>query len=213
MKYLEPEFSSPYLKELKAFLRREKAAGKRIYPPGNQIFEALNQTPWDEVKVVILGQDPYHGAGQAHGLSFSVLPGVPIPPSLRNIYRELQEDTGIIPPAHGCLRAWASRGVLLLNDVLTVEAGRPRSHRGRGWELFTARIIELLRQKREGLVFMLWGRDAQMKGQGIDSRKHLVLKAAHPSPLAGNRFSGCRHFSATNAYLTSRGIPPIDWRL
>ena len=204
----------PEMRELSAFLRQRKAAGARIYPPGQQIFAAFDATPFDAVKVVILGQDPYHGPGQAHGLCFSVLPGVPVPPSLVNIFKELNADLGIAPPDHGCLLPWARQGVLLLNAVLTVEEGRAGAHQGKGWEGFTDHAIETLAREREGLVFLLWGSYAQAKGKVIDTRRHRVLRAPHPSPLSAHRgFLGCGHFSATNQYLAQRGLSPIDWRL
>ena len=204
----------PEMRELSAFLRQRKAAGARIYPPGPQIFAAFDATPFDAVKVVILGQDPYHGPGQAHGLCFSVLPGVPVPPSLVNIFKELNADLGIAPPDHGCLLPWARQGVLLLNAVLTVEEGRAGAHQGQGWEGFTDHAIETLAREREGLVFLLWGSYAQAKGKVIDTRRHRVLRAPHPSPLSAHRgFLGCGHFSATNQYLAQRGLSPIDWRL
>ena len=204
----------PEMRELSAFLRQRKAAGARIYPPGPQIFAAFDATPFDAVKVVILGQDPYHGLGQAHGLCFSVLPGVPVPPSLANIFKELNADLGIAPPDHGCLLPWARQGVLLLNAVLTVEEGRAGAHQGKGWEGFTDHAIETLAREREGLVFLLWGSYAQAKGKVIDTRRHRVLRAPHPSPLSAHRgFLGCGHFSATYQYLAQRGLSPIDWRL
>nr|WP_298120664.1 uracil-DNA glycosylase [uncultured Pseudoxanthomonas sp.] len=204
----------PDMRDLAAFLRQRKAAGARIYPPGPQIFAAFDATPFDAVKVVILGQDPYHGPGQAHGLCFSVLPGVPVPPSLVNIYKEINADLGIAPPDHGCLLPWARQGVLLLNAVLTVEEGRAGAHQGKGWEGFTDHAIETLAREREGLVFLLWGSYAQAKGKVIDTRRHRVLRAPHPSPLSAHRgFLGCGHFSATNQYLAQRGQAPIDWRL
>ena len=204
----------PDMRDLSAFLRQRKAAGARIYPPGPQIFAAFDATPFDAVKVVILGQDPYHGPGQAHGLCFSVLPGVPVPPSLVNIYKEINTDLGIPPPDHGCLLPWARQGVLLLNAVLTVEEGRAGAHQGKGWEGFTDHAIETLAREREGLVFLLWGSYAQAKGKVIDTRRHRVLRAPHPSPLSAHRgFLGCGHFSATNQYLAQRGQAPIDWRL
>ncbi len=202
------------MQALSAFLRSEKAAGKRIYPPASCIFAALDATPFRSVKVVILGQDPYHGPGQAHGLCFSVLPGVPPPPSLLNIFAEQERDLGLPRPDHGCLLPWAKQGVLLLNAVLTVEAGRAGSHQGKGWEGFTDAIIERLSREREGLVFMLWGSYAQRKGAVIDGRRHRVLKAPHPSPLSAYRgFIGCGHFSAANRYLPEHGQAPVDWRL
>ncbi|WP_372016739.1 uracil-DNA glycosylase [Pseudoxanthomonas sp. 10H] len=204
----------PDMQALSEFLRQRKAAGARIYPPGPQIFSAFEATPFDQVKVVVLGQDPYHGPGQAHGLCFSVLPGVPVPPSLLNIYKELEAGLGLPRPDHGCLLPWARRGVLLLNAVLTVEEGRAGAHQGKGWEGFTDRAIEALASEREGLVFMLWGSYAQAKGKVIDPRRHRVLKAPHPSPLSAHRgFLGCGHFAAANEYLGRRGQAPVDWSL
>lgn len=206
--------AAPSMQALREFLRAQKLAGKCIYPPGARIFAALDCTPFDEVKVVILGQDPYHGPGQAHGLCFSVLPGVDTPPSLSNIYAELERDLGISKPDHGCLLPWAERGVLLLNAVLTVEHGRPGSHQGRGWEAFTDAVVAQLNAEREGLVYLLWGSYAQKKGRILDPRRHKVLKAPHPSPLSAHRgFLGCGHFSAANRYLEQRGQAPVDWRL
>jgi uracil-DNA glycosylase len=207
-------FDRPDMHALSEFLRAEKRAGKRIYPPGPEIFAALDATPFDAVQVVILGQDPYHGPGQAHGLCFSVRPGVPVPPSLQNIFTEIENDLGILRPGHGCLTPWARRGVLLLNAVLTVQAGNPGSHQGRGWEGFTDRVIDELNRGREGLVFLLWGSYAQAKGRLIDTRRHCVLKAPHPSPLSAHRgFLGCRHFSKANQYLESENRAPVDWSL
>ncbi|HEX5353369.1 MAG TPA: uracil-DNA glycosylase [Rhodanobacteraceae bacterium] len=207
-------FERPEMIALRDFLLAEKRAGKRIYPPGPQIFAALDATPFDAVRVVILGQDPYHGPGQAHGLCFSVRPGVPVPPSLLNIFAEIESDLGIPRPDHGCLTPWARRGVLLLNSVLTVRAGSPGSHQGKGWEGFTDRVIDELNRGREGLVFLLWGSYAQTKGRLVDRSHHLVLKAPHPSPLSAHRgFLGCRHFSKSNEYLESKGQAPIDWSL
>ncbi|PWK83910.1 uracil-DNA glycosylase [Fulvimonas soli] len=204
----------PDMRALAEFLRAERRAGKVIYPPGPEIFAAFDHTPFDAVRVVILGQDPYHGPGQAHGLCFSVSPGVPPPPSLVNIFREIERDLGIPPPDHGCLIPWADRGVLLLNAVLTVEQGRAGSHQGKGWEGFTDAAIDALNREREGLVFMLWGSYAQRKGQLIDTRRHLVLKTVHPSPLSAHRgFIGCGHFSRANRYLEGRGLAPVDWSL
>lgn len=204
----------PDMRALADFLRAEKRAGKVIYPPGPDIFAAFDHTPFDAVRVVILGQDPYHGPGQAHGLCFSVRPGVPVPPSLVNIFKEIERDLGIAPPDHGCLIPWADRGVLLLNAVLTVEQGKPGSHQGKGWEGFTDAAIEALVREREGLVFMLWGAYAQQKGRLVDPRRHLVLKAPHPSPLSAHRgFFGCGHFSKANRYLAERGLEPVDWSL
>lgn len=208
------EFEQPYMHELSAFLREQKAAGKRIFPPGGKIFNALDSTPFDEVKVVILGQDPYHGPGQAHGLCFSVPPGVAPPPSLQNIFKELQSDLDFRIPTHGCLEHWAGQGVLLLNAVLTVEARRAASHQGKGWEQFTDFIVQRLNERRSGLVFMLWGAYAQRKGEIIDRDTHLVLAAPHPSPFSADRgFFGCRHFSRANEYLREQGKDPIDWNL
>ena len=202
------------MQALAVFLRERKAAGARVYPPGPQIFAALDATPFDATQVVVLGQDPYHGPGQAHGLCFSVPSGVPIPPSLDNIFKELQRDLGIARPDHGCLFPWADRGVLLLNAVLTVEDGRAGAHAGKGWEGFTDHIVETLNREREGLVFLLWGAYAQKKGAVIDPRRHRVLKAPHPSPLSAHRgFIGCGHFSAANQYLARLGQAPIDWSL
>jgi uracil-DNA glycosylase len=204
----------PEMQALSEFLRQRKAAGARIYPPGPQIFAAFDATPFDEVKVVILGQDPYHGPGQAHGLCFSVLPGVPVPPSLLNIFKEIDAELRLPRPEHGCLLPWARRGVLLLNAVLTVEDGRAGAHQGKGWEGFTDHAIETLAREREGLVFMLWGSYAQAKGKVIDSRQHRVLKAPHPSPLSAHRgFLGCGHFAAANEYLARHGKAPVDWSL
>src|SRR5690606_17518082 len=211
---LLPALALDYMQQLRAFLHEEKQAGKQIYPPGKQIFTALNSTPFDRVSVVILGQDPYHNPGQAHGLCFSVQPGVDPPPSLLNIYKELARDTGFSPPTHGCLTSWAEQGVLLLNAVLTVERFKAASHQGKGWERFTDRIVSLLNEEREGLVFLLWGSHAQKKGQHIDRRRHLVLECAHPSPLSAHRgFLGCGHFSRTNAWLREQGRAEIDWQL
>jgi len=206
---------SPKMDALKTFLIEEKKADKVIYPPNHLIFNALNTTPLDRVKVVIIGQDPYHGPNQAHGLSFSVQKGVALPPSLRNIFHELHNDLGVKIPKHGDLTHWAEQGVLLLNAVLTVEAAQPTSHQKRGWEEFTDHVIDVLNEQREHIVFILWGAYAQRKGQRIDQNKHLVLKAAHPSPLSAKRggFFGCKVFSKTNNYLKQHGIEPIDWQL
>ena len=206
---------SPQMDELRDFLVSEKQAQKEIYPPSSLIFNAFNTTPLEQVKVVILGQDPYHGPNQAHGLSFSVQKGIALPPSLRNIFHELHADIGVEIPRHGDLTHWAEQGVLLLNSVLTVEAGQPTSHQKRGWENFTDHVIDVLNEQREHIVFILWGAYAQRKGQRIDPNKHLILKAAHPSPLAANRggFFGCKVFSKTNNYLKHNGIEPIDWQL
>lgn len=204
----------PRMQALGTFLRAEKSAGKIIYPRGSLIFAALDATPFDAVKVVILGQDPYHGPGQAHGLSFSVPPGVAIPPSLQNIFKEISRDLGMPRPQSGCLASWAGQGVLLLNAVLTVEQGLAGSHQGKGWEEFTDACIGALAEQREGLVFLLWGSYAQVKGRLIDTRRHLVLKAPHPSPLSAHRgFFGCGHFSTANRYLELNGQSRIDWGL
>lgn len=211
---LLPEFDAEYMAQLRSFLVAENAAGKHIYPKGSEWFRAMDLTPLDKVRVVILGQDPYHGPGQAHGLCFSVKPGVPPPPSLVNIYKELQTDLGIERPRHGFLEYWAQQGVLLLNSVLTVEMAKAASHQGKGWERFTDAVIRLVNAREEPVVFLLWGAYAQKKAAFVDASKHLVLKAAHPSPLsAHNGFLGCRHFSKCNAFLTSKGLPPIDWAL
>ncbi|MGN6741393.1 uracil-DNA glycosylase [Dyella sp.] len=204
----------PEMRALADFLRTEKRAGKETYPPGPEIFAAFDHTPFEAVRVVILGQDPYHGPGQAHGLCFSVRPGVPVPPSLDNIFKEITRDLGIPRPDHGCLTPWADRGVLLLNAVLTVERGQAGSHQGKGWEGFTDAAIEALNREREGIVFLLWGSYAQRKGRLIDIRRHHVLTAVHPSPLSAHRgFIGCGHFSAANAWLQREGQAPIDWSL
>ncbi|MGN5754681.1 uracil-DNA glycosylase [Acinetobacter calcoaceticus] len=212
---LAPFLLSPQMDNLRDFLFQEKQAQKIIYPPSKQIFSALNTTPLADVKVVILGQDPYHGPNQANGLSFSVQKGIALPPSLRNIFHELHTDLGIPAPRHGDLTKWATQGVLLLNSVLTVEAGQPTSHQKQGWEAFTDEVIDVLNEQREHVVFILWGAYAQRKGQRINRDKHLVLTAAHPSPLAVNRggFFGCKVFSKTNQYLKQHGIEPIDWQL
>lgn len=215
--WLEPlrdEFAQDYMAHLKHFLVAEREAGKRIFPAGSNWFRALDLTPLDQVKVVILGQDPYHGPGQAHGLCFSVPNGVRPPPSLVNIYKELESDLGIRPAPHGFLEHWAKQGVLLLNSVLTVEMGLAASHRDRGWERFTDAVIRLVNAKQEPVVFMLWGSYAQKKAAFVDASRHLVLKAPHPSPLSAHSgFLGCRHFSKANAFLESRGLEPIDWAL
>lgn len=211
---LGTEFDAPYMQHLRAFLVAERQAGKEVYPPSAQIFGALDATPFDQVRVVILGQDPYHGPGQAQGLCFSVLPGVPVPPSLMNIYAEIERDLGHPRPHHGDLRSWAQQGVLLLNAVLTVERGNPGSHQGHGWEQFTDTIVQRLNDAHSNLVFLLWGGYAQAKGKAIDGTRHKILKAPHPSPLSAYRgFIGCGHFSAANAHLVAHGRVPIDWRL
>jgi uracil-DNA glycosylase len=207
-------FERPSMRQLADFLRAEKRAGKTIYPPGPEIFAAFEHTPFDAVRVVILGQDPYHGPNQAHGLCFSVRVGVPAPPSLENIFREIQRDLDIPPPDHGCLIPWADQGVFLLNSVLTVERGCAAAHQGKGWEGFTDAAIDALNRERQGIVFLLWGAYAQRKGQLIDNQRHHVLKSAHPSPLSAHRgFLGCGHFSAANRYLKEQGWKPIDWSL
>ncbi len=209
---LEQEFQKPYFEQLTAFLKTEKVQGKTIYPPGPLIFNAFEQTPFNKVKVVLLGQDPYHGKGQAMGLSFSVPPGVPPPPSLVNIYKELHKDIGMAIPATGDLTKWAQQGVLLLNAALTVRANEPASHSKIGWMDFTDAVIRKLSQEKEGLVFLLWGRFAQDKQVLIDQTRHFVLKAAHPSPFSADKgFFGCRHFSKTNELLVKQGKDPIDW--
>lgn len=212
---LANEFQAPYMQALRAFIASEKQQGKIIYPSGQLFFNALNTTPLSNVKVVILGQDPYHGPNQAHGLSFSVKKGVPPPPSLINIYKEIYQDLGIPLAKHGELTHWAEQGVLLLNSVLSVEAGLAASHQGQGWEAFTDAIIRVLNDECEHLVFMLWGAYAQRKGRFVDTHKHLVLKAVHPSPLAANRggWFGNKHFSQANQYLEGHGLSAIDWSL
>ncbi|HET7663376.1 MAG TPA: uracil-DNA glycosylase [Rhodanobacteraceae bacterium] len=207
-------FERPDMQALRAFLVAEKRAGKQIYPPGRKIFAAFEHTPFEAVKVVILGQDPYHGPGQAHGLCFSVQPGVRVPPSLDNIFKEIERDLGVARPDHGCLVPWADRGVLLLNSVLTVERGVAGAHQGRGWEGFTDAAIDHLNRERENLVFLLWGSYAQAKGRLIDEKRHRVLRAPHPSPLSAHRgFIGCGHFSLANDYLREHGQAPVDWSL
>ena len=209
---LTAEFAQPYMQQLKAFLLKRKEAGARVYPRGQNIFNALNTTDFDSVKVVILGQDPYHGPGQAHGLSFSVPEGVPHPPSLQNIFKELKDDVGKTIPKSGNLQSWAEQGVLLLNSVLTVEEGQAAAHAGKGWEQFTDKVIHLLNDEREHVVFILWGSYAQAKGKFIDRRKHLVIESPHPSPLSAHRgFFGSKPFSKANAYLTQHGLTPINW--
>jgi len=211
---LAGEKELPYFKEIFAFLDQEQATGKTIYPPRKDIFNALKSTPFDQVKVVILGQDPYHGPGQAHGLCFSVQPGVRPPPSLNNIFEELRTDVGIAKPKHGCLQKWAEQGVLLLNTVLTVEAGLAHSHAKIGWETFTDHIIKALNEKCDGLIFLLWGAHAQKKCAIIDPNRHYLLRSVHPSPLSAHRgFLGCKHFSKCNNLLQQMGKKPIDWSL
>lgn len=212
---LRDEFEKDYMKQLRTFLMEEKHHGKTIYPPGSLIFNAFNQTPFDQVKVVLLGQDPYHGPGQAHGLAFSVQKGVAPPPSLKNIYKELQSDIpGFTIPEHGDLTSWARQGVLLLNATLTVRRGEPGSHHGKGWEIFTDQAIKELSDNRKGLIFLLWGKNAQAKIPLINTEQHHILKAAHPSPYSAERgFFDCHHFSKTNEILREQGQSPIDWQL
>ncbi|MFN9711330.1 MAG: uracil-DNA glycosylase [Bacteroidota bacterium] len=212
---LKKEFNKPYFREIVAFLKTEKIQGKTIYPSGSHIFNAFNLTPFDNVEVVLLGQDPYHGQGQAHGLCFSVQEGIQPPPSLINIYKEIQADIGIgMPAKYGNLTKWAEQGVLLLNAFLTVRANEPLSHSKIGWEEFTNNVIRLLSDKKEGLVFLLWGKFAQQKQELIDETKHYVLKAAHPSPFSADKgFFGCRHFSLDNEYLLKKGKTPIDLKI
>ncbi len=212
-KVLDAEFNSPYFSSLKQFLIEEKSK-HRVFPPGNMIFAAFDHTPFDRVKVVILGQDPYHGPGQAHGLCFSVSKGVPKPPSLINIFKELESDLGLPVPSHGNLEKWAEQGVLLLNATLTVRANQAGSHQGRGWEAFTDAVIRILSDHRKGLVFFLWGNYARAKANLIDQSKHHILTAPHPSPLSASRgFLGCRHFSKANQLLKAQGDAPVDWSI
>lgn len=212
--YLGEEFNRPYMKDLYTFLKNENGKGKVIYPPSNQIFEAFNRTPFDKVKVVILGQDPYHGPNQAHGLSFSVQHGVKIPPSLVNIFQELKQDLHVQAPKDGCLELWANEGVLLLNNVLTVEDGKAGSHHKKGWETFTSKVIQVLNDHKKSLVFILWGSPAQKKASEVNSEKHLILKSVHPSPLSSYRgFFGSKPFSKTNHYLKENGLDEINWGL
>ncbi|MDE3045020.1 MAG: uracil-DNA glycosylase [Verrucomicrobiota bacterium] len=217
LEQLTPEFEKSYMRELEAFLAQEIRSGATIYPPFDLIFNAFCQTSFSQVKVVIIGQDPYHGPGQAHGLSFSVPKGIPPPPSLQNIFKELESDLGVRPPSHGCLMEWAQQGVLLLNAILTVRAGEPKSHHGRGWELFTDRVVQILGARKDPLVFLLWGKSALEKFQHLnasDARHHLALVAPHPSPFSAHGgFFGCRHFSKTNEFLQKIGKTPIDWTI
>lgn len=211
-KVLASEFESEYMQSLRSFLQREKQQGKTIYPPGPEIFSAFQYAPFDQVKVVVLGQDPYHGPNQAHGLCFSVRKGVRIPPSLVNIYKEIEQELSVSMPDHGNLEGWADQGILLLNATLTVEAGQAGSHQKKGWEQFTDAAIDRLNRQRDGLVFLLWGGSAQKKGRIIDRGRHLVLESPHPSPLSAHRgFFGCGHFARTNEYLIEQGRAPIDW--
>lgn len=212
-KLLKPEFEKEYMHELEAKLRvayQEKV----IYPLPADIFAAFNLTSFDKIKVVIIGQDPYHGPNQAHGLCFSVQPGIKVPPSLANIYKELESDLGLKMPKHGCLKSWAENGVLLLNALLTVEDGKPMYHKNFGWEKFTDHVIDLINEKKENIVFMLWGSPAHSKAKNVDPQKHYVLKSVHPSPLSSYRgYFGCKHFSLCNQFLESKGIKPVDWSL
>ena len=211
---LKEELQKPYVQDLKAFLDSEKKQGIAIFPPEAEVFSAFRHTPYERVKVVLMGQDPYHGEGQAHGLCFSVRKTVPIPPSLKNIYKELQEDLGIAPATHGCLTSWASQGVLMLNATLTVKKGDPKSHFGKGWETFTDAVIKKLCERDDPLVFLLWGKSAKEKCETILNtchHPHAVLKAAHPSPYSAAYFFGCRHFSKANAFLAKWGKMPINW--
>ena len=212
--FLSDQFQQPYMQQLAQFLADEEAVGKVLFPPSQLCFNALNSTPLNEVSVVILGQDPYHGPGQAHGLCFSVRPDVPPPPSLVNIFKEIESDLGIAPPDHGCLQPWAEQGVLLLNSVLTVEQGNAGAHQNKGWEIFTDKVIETINRQRENVVFLLWGGYARKKGKHIDRQRHLVLEGPHPSPLSAYRgFFGCQHFSQANQWLESRGQRPVNWAL
>jgi uracil-DNA glycosylase len=211
---LQSEFDAPYMAALKQFIETERAAGKRIFPKGSEWFYALNATPLDKVRVVILGQDPYHGEGQAHGLCFSVRHGVRVPPSLVNIYKEMKDDLGLVPPSHGNLEAWAARGVLLLNSVLTVEANAAASHQGKGWERFTDAVVRVVNELPRPVVFILWGSYAQKKAAFVDRTRHCVIASAHPSPLsAHNGFFGSKPFTKTNAFLVDRGLEAMDWRV
>ena len=212
--HLKDEFTRPSIARLRDFLAQELKQGKIIYPHGKNIFNAFNHTPFDQLKVVIIGQDPYHGPNQAHGLSFSVQPGIAPPPSLVNIFKEQQSDLGITPPSHGCLTSWARQGVLLLNNVLTVEAGKAASHQGKGWELFTDQVVSVINECKKNIIFLLWGSAAQKKGQVINPLRHHILKAPHPSPLSAHRgFFGCGHFSKTNQILQGTNRTPINWQL
>lgn len=210
---LSNEFAKEYMQDLLRFIEEERSRGKVIYPPPELVFNAFNQTPFSQVKAVIIGQDPYHGPNQANGLSFSVQKGVKIPPSLKNIYKELSSDLGYPIPVHGSLESWAKQGVLLLNAVLTVEKGKPGSHRNLGWEKFTNKVIQILNDKKENLVFFLWGADAKKKASQVDKAKHLVLESAHPSPFSAKKFFNNKHFSQANKYLEAHGKGPIDWQI
>jgi uracil-DNA glycosylase len=210
---LAGEFASPYFAGIKKFLVETMSAGHKVYPPGSLIFNAFNKTPFDRVKVVILGQDPYHNPGEAMGLSFSVPRGIKIPPSLVNIYKEIRSELGYEIPAHGDLSSWAEQGVLMLNAMLTVEAGKPASHQKIGWQTFTDAVIRTISDKKEGVVFMLWGNFARSKKPLIDQARHFVLEAAHPSPLAGNAFQGCGHFARATEILSGQGLEPVNWKI
>lgn len=213
---LKEEFEKPYMHTLSQFVREERARGLEIYPPSKDVFRAFELCPFDQVKVVIVGQDPYHGPGQAHGLCFSVQKGVPVPPSLKNIYKEMESDLGLASPVHGCLEAWAERGVFLLNATLTVRRAAPESHKGQGWEQFTDVVCQKLAKRQKPLVFMLWGKSAQEKAErALDGiHPHLILKTTHPSPFSAHRgFLGCQHFSKANHFLKEKGLAPIDWQL
>ena len=213
-RHLKNEFDKPYMKDLQVFLDQENKKGKTIFPQKDHIFSAFNHTPFAKVKVVIIGQDPYHGENQAHGLCFSVLPGVKIPPSLVNIFKEIKSDLGIEPPNHGYLIDWAKQGVLLLNATLTVEMGQAGSHQKKGWEQFTDKVVDILNKEKEGLIFVLWGGHAQKKGANIDKNKHYILNSVHPSPLSSYRgFFGCKHFSQINKLLLKKGSEQINWAL
>ncbi|MCH9630043.1 MAG: Uracil-DNA glycosylase [Chlamydiia bacterium] len=213
---LSEELKKPYIQDIKDFLASEKAAGQKVFPPEEEIFNAFLQTPFEKVKVVIIGQDPYHGEGQAHGLCFSVKKGIKPPPSLKNIYKEIQSDLGITPPTHGCLESWAKQGVLMLNATLTVRSGQPKSHYGIGWERFTDAVVEALCEKEDPIVFLLWGRSAIDKARNILDRtthNHVILSCAHPSPFSATKFLGCKHFSKSNEFLTGWKKDPINWKL
>lgn len=210
---VKEELAKPYMRELADFLQNERSEGV-VYPPVEEVFSAFSLTPYESVKVVIMGQDPYHGPGQAHGLSFSVPKGVSLPPSLKNVYKEIERDLGFVPGEHGFLASWAKQGVFLLNAILTVRAGQPKSHHGKGWESFTDHVVDLLIEKKEPVIFLLWGKSAQEKGSKLASHPyHRVLTAAHPSPYSAANFLGCRHFSKVNAWLIEQGKLPIDWKL
>lgn len=213
---LGDELKKPYINEIKEFLAKEKSEGQKVYPPEEEVFNAFSKTPFDKVKVVIMGQDPYHGEGQAHGLCFSVKKGVAPPPSLKNIYKEMQSDLGISPPNHGCLESWAKQGVLMLNATLTVRSGQPKSHYGIGWERFTDAVVEALCRREDPVVFLLWGRSAINKARDILDRtthNHIILSCAHPSPFSATKFFGCKHFSKANEYLAKWKKTPINWRV